>query len=347
MVDSKKIKEQIKDLKENMKSRESWAIFLGAGASADVDFPTMKKLTELTLSEIKGDNDLLLIKEIVSILGEGKKEGINIEDILNVCYQLLNLIKDKKGIKIEYGSIKNITEKLIDNCIVKIKEICLRECLKDYSLDIHYEFLKFWLSGTKEIDIFTTNWDFLVEKASDQLIKVDEEDIRCLDGFKGSYTKTLDLNIFDEEIKREKGYIKKINLYKLHGSVNWVLEGEKIIMSYKTETTDEKTVMIFPTPQKYQEVLGFPYIELLRRFSNVIENKCRYLLVIGYSFQDLHINSIIKESIKNPGFNLYIIDPELKYSYATSLFGEHRQIREPINLKFKDFIKQITSETIE
>lgn len=345
MIDSKKIKEQIKDLRENMKSRENWAIFLGAGASADANFPTMKKLTQLALAEIENNKDLKLIKEIVSILGEG--EDINIEAILDICYQLLNLIKDKKDIKIEYGSIKNITEELIDRCILKIKEICLRECLKDYGLDIHYEFLKFWLSGTREIDIFTTNWDFLVEKASDKLIRVDEENVRCLDGFKGSYTKTLDLNIFDEEIKGEKSYIKRINLYKLHGSVNWILENEKIIMPYTSEiTNDGKSVMIFPTPQKYQEVLGFPYIELLRRFSNAIENKCKYLLVIGYSFQDLHINSIIKEAIKNPSFNLYIIDPRLPYSYVTSLFGEHRQIREPIKLKFKEFIQQITSETI-
>ena len=351
MKETSMIKEQIKDLRENMKSRENWAIFLGAGASADGNFPTMKKLTELALREIEGDKDLVLIKEIVSSLEGSKKEGSNIsniEDILNTCYQLLNLIKDKKGIEIKYGSIKNITEELIDKCILKIKEICLRECLKDYSLDIHYDFLKFWLSGTKEIDIFTTNWDFLVEKASDKLIKVEDENIRCLDGFKGNYTKTLDLNLFDEEIKGEGSYIKKINLYKLHGSVNWILEGEKIIMSYSsTSTADKKAAMIFPTPQKYQEVLGFPYIELLRRFSNVIKNKCKYLLVIGYSFQDIHINSIIKEAIKSPSFNLYIIDPGLKYSDVTSLFGEHRQIREPINLKFEHFIKKITSESIE
>lgn len=349
MADNKKLKEQIKELKENMKSRENWAIFLGAGASADSKFPTMKKLTELALEEIKEDGKFLLIKEIVDVLGKRESEKINIEDVLNVCYQLLNVIKDKRDIKIEYRNIKSVTEEQINDSITKIKDICFSECLKDYDLDNHYKFLKFWFGGKREIDIFTTNWDFLIEKASDKLIKLDDEDVRCVDGFKGNYSKILDLSLFDEEIKIEKGYIKRINLYKLHGSVNWILEEEKIIMSNNTGAVDKRSVMIFPTPQKYQEVLGFPYIELLRRFSNIIENKCKYLLVIGYRFQDLHINSIVKQALKNLSFNLYIvdIDPHIKDSCLVPLFGEHKQIKEPINMQFKDFIEKISGENTE
>lgn len=349
MADNKKLKEQIKELRENMKSREDWAIFLGAGASADSEFPTMRKLTTLVLEEIKEDKKFLLIKEIVNVLGKRKDETINIEDVLNVCYQLLNVIKDKQDIKIEYRNIKSITEEQINNSITKIQEICFRECLKDYDLDNHYKFLKFWFGGRGKIDIFTTNWDFLIEKASDKLIKLDDEDVRCVDGFKGNYSKILDLSLFDEEIKNEKGYIKRINLYKLHGAVNWILEGEKIVMSNNTEAVDKKSVMIFPTPQKYQEVLGFPYIELLRRFSNIIENECKYLLVIGYRFQDGHINNIIKQALKKPSFNLYIvdIDTRIKGLCLVPLFGEHKQIREPINMRFKDFIEKISGENTE
>lgn len=347
-MDDRNLEMLLKDLKANM-AKTTWSIFLGAGASVSANLSTMTELTQKVLNKLKSENKQhTMVSEIVSMINNFKKAGkevpedyfkVNIEDILNVLYQILYLKMDSNSIVINYGKVENISYKEVENCIKTLKKLCIEECKVEYGLTTHKQFIKKWIEGTSRMDIFTTNWDLVVENTSDSLLVEDEIELRCIDGFKGTYIKVYDQTTYDDVIQTKAKAVKVINLYKLHGSIDWRKRKEEII---KSESLDEEEVLIYPTPLKFKEVLGAPYMELLRRFSNTIEGEaCNYLLIIGYSFADSHINNIIKEATKRSDFNVFVINPSLNESDLRNILGTKANIRSPINLCFSCFVRYI------
>jgi len=353
-MDNKNLEMLLKDLKANM-AKTTWSIFLGAGASVSANLPTMVDLTRKVLNNLKSETKHHeIVSEIVSVLNnfkkcehlkETKKEvledyfRVNIEDILSVLYQILYLKMDSNSIVINYGKVKNISHNDIADCIKILKELCTKECKVEYDLITHKQFIKKWIEGTSKVDIFTTNWDLVVEHTSDSLLIEDDIELRCIDGFKGTYIKIYDQTTYDDVIKTKMKAMKIINLYKLHGSIDWRKQGEEII---KSESSDNEEVLIYPTPLKFKEVLGAPYMELLRRFSNTIEDEtCNYLLIIGYSFADSHINNIVKNATKRSDFNVFVVNPFLDETDLRSILGTKANIRSSINLCFGCFVRYV------
>ena len=73
---------------------------------------------------------------------------------------------------------------------------------------------------------------------------------------------------------------------------------------------DKETVMIHPTPLKYNASLGSPYSDLFREFQKKLMQNNNILVTIGYSFSDEHINNLIFQAFTIPSFRLIIIgDP--------------------------------------
>lgn len=86
-------------------------------------------------------------------------------------------------------------------------------------------------------------------------------------------------------------------LVKLHGSYNWIgIDGSHamVIGSNKEEQINKE-----PLLKCYFEI-----------FKKVLSQSQRYLLIIGYSFGDKHINDVIANAVKNHGLKIYILSPE-------------------------------------
>ena len=154
-----------------------------------------------------------------------------------------------------------------------------------------HRFFARWVSKTQRqcpIEIFTTNYDILIEKALEQ------ERVPVFDGFVGSHKPFFlaeSLNRID--MAPGKNWTR---LWKVHGSVNWELQtesGQKRIVRDKPVKTGE---MILPSHYKYDESRKQPYVALLQRLSAVLDNDDTLLVTVGYSFNDEHINNIIFES---------------------------------------------------
>lgn len=96
-------------------------------------------------------------------------------------------------------------------------------------------------------------------------------------------------------------------MHKLHGSVNWERNGDKIII----KENPNFPLMVYPREAKYEDSYDQPFFEMMARFQrNLRINNDTLLLCIGYSFNDKHINSAIEEALnQNPSFRLAIIDP--------------------------------------
>ena len=158
------------------------------------------------------------------------------------------------------------------------------------------------------VNVFTTNYDLYNEKA------LDEIGFFYNNGFTGScnrrfnpisynYTFVENMNLSKDIWDRVANYF---NLFKIHGSINWVSSND-CIYEKDVQYIDEKdVVMIYPTPQKDRSTLMMPYSDLFRNMQYCIMKPNSILIVIGYSFSDDHINRIILNALAVPSFRVVV-----------------------------------------
>lgn len=161
------------------------------------------------------------------------------------------------------------------------------------------------------VKIYTTNYDTLFEDAA--------EDSGCIlvDGFSFSKQRKFSSKYFDYDFVERQGskipdepkYISKvIHLLKIHGSIDWILKDDNNV--YKQQSLDASNpLMIYPRRAKFEQSYEKPYFELFSRFQNDLKQPNTLLMVIGFSFADKHIRSIVEEAVKhNTGLKVLIID---------------------------------------
>lgn len=129
----------------------------------------------------------------------------------------------------------------------------------------------------KQVNIYTLNYDSIIEKALTQLGYLYNEISAS-----NTATKASLLNVIGYDYKTKK-YIPSFMISKLHGDID---------------------NPIIPGKAKYKEMLNENYFEVA---FNMKEQLCRQnsiLIVIGYSGNDNHINKILEECI-NAGLTIY------------------------------------------
>lgn len=178
----------------------------------------------------------------------------------------------------------------------------------------------------KRVNIFTLNYDTLVEQAADA------EGVVLLDGFVGIQRRVFRPESYEQDLYfpaettegRVHRFDRVLHLYKLHGSITWMASEPTIDNPYGVESRafNAETVqptLIYPTPAKYGETLGMPYSELFRRFTGTIVRPQSVLFVVGYGFGDDHVNTIIRQALAIPSFTLVIVDPSPKSAFVRKL----------------------------
>jgi len=188
-------------------------------------------------------------------------------------------------------------------------------------LRAHREFFRRLLRSRRgdlpRVRVFTTNYDLLIEKA------LDESGVAYLDGFTGTVSRVFRPEVYDQDIyvqleesPRSTRLPDMLYLYKLHGSINWKSKpspatlGSAVVVQKPDWTADEDLLMIYPTPQKDSDVLGYPYAELFKTFASIVNASETGLLVVGYGFSDDHLNRLIFQALAAvPTFQLLVIDP--------------------------------------
>ena len=141
------------------------------------------------------------------------------------------------------------------------------------------------VTRTAPIEIFTTNYDVLFERA------FEATRVPVFDGFVGTHRPFFYPECLhdDEQLPTTRW----IRLWKLHGSVNWLLddqpEGKRIVRSHLTESGE----LILPSHRKYDESRKQPYLAYMDRLSHILNSEHALLVTCGYSFRDEHINDIL------------------------------------------------------
>jgi len=344
----------LNELKEHTRNRrEDWSIFLGAGATAALRYPTMVVLVnELrdSLDATKPEDNL--ISKVISALTEAcarSGRSLNIEEVLRDLYQLVDMMEGKPALKISYGGAPSVDSSVAKTAIKKIKDLCKTRYGEPPAGTVLQDFLKYWMSAYRVLHVFTTNWDMAVEYACDELLASEQYDVRLCDGFKGYRALVFDSALYSEKLPHEHlEDIRVVNLYKLHGSIDWHLRstpGEGRNIRCSIPGVDEE-VMIFPTPRKHGEILGPPYLELHRQLADALERTSRYVLAVGTSFPDEHINTVIASALRQNTFNLFVVNPSLsKSEIETKLSVSSPRIHNPIRLDFKRFVAELAKGT--
>lgn len=321
-------------LSEHMKLDKVIFLF-GNGASI---YAGSKDTRNFNLSVITKKSSYCDIDDIIS-----KINGMGIEDQLNALITIrtyFKIMQDVAKEEIVKQLIEDIKRNLIDNFVNSV----------DYErLKLHEIFLFKLrsLSCLLKSSIYTPNYDLAFEYVMDSLR------IEYKDGFTGFVNRVFDARTFMSK--------DKVTLVKLHGSVNWKIDGQKIkevqplFSSGKVQINDAASVLIYPTSNKLYQTYATPYSELMRYMLNEMEVGKNVIIVLGYKYGDEHINEILLKALENP-YNIYyffIYDPNDKNDFIDNICSLSDSMPN-INLlcgkiwaSFNTFVKYLMPATAE
>lgn len=354
-VSKEGIKEGTRNLLDKIGTAgEGFSVFLGAGASKTAELPTMIELAGILEGEISNSDNgetHKFLKEIIAILKSESQSGITIEQILEMIYHIRFLTEEREDkISFTLGELRKVSPSDLTSSIDFIKEIIWKKCsnINPVKLKSHIDFLKCFMGTSGRIhklNIFTTNWDFAIEMTCDKL------KYKCVDGFIGVFNAFEMFDVFSETSSEQ---FPTVYLHKLHGSLNWLLEEENKELRKKMNwneiaSSDHKRFMIYPIPSKSKEILGYPYADLISRFSDALKQEHPLLLIIGYNFTDSHIITKISSMLQsNNHSNLFIVDPFLKLDRILEALNIDAKRDERITLlqtdfaRFTDILKELS-----
>jgi len=117
------------------------------------------------------------------------------------------------------------------------------------------------------IEIFTTNYDLLLEKA------MEEVGVPYFDGFVGSVTPFF----APESVEADDTHVTRLS---------------------DIASPAGEELMIFPSREKYVESRKLPFLAYQDRLRRFLSNGEAVLFIIGYSFSDEHLNEIIFQGLR-------------------------------------------------
>lgn len=137
-----------------------------------------------------------------------------------------------------------------------------------------------------------------------------------------------------------------VHIYKPHGSVNWKIDGNDVIISNRTKNP----LMIYPSSNKYENSYQQPFFEMMSRFQQETRTKNTLLIIIGYSFGDAHINAMIYEALSvNSSLTVIVVSPDIndegKYKELSDRMHQTGSVV-LVSQKFKDFVEAYPQSSI-
>ena len=311
--------------------------FLFGSGTSTTAIPKMSVMMDEVKDAISGK---LNEKQKETFENVSKKNDYNLEEVLGVLYSKKAYLE---GIELSESGAKRLQD---TEGLIKEIEHAIFDCLnvntsnEDYEkvLSAYQNFYKRMALRNKDhsrICVFTTNNDLFNERALDSL------NIHYINGFTGGLNRFFNPALFNYSMsKRMDTSIDKfepienlIYLYKIHGSINWI-EDEKMnsntyfkIRELVDPNIEANNVLIYPTPLKQNKSLGSPYVDLFREFQHKMLEPNTVLFVLGYSFNDEHVNDIIYRALATNSTMNLIIFGNLKADKTITKISDNRIFR--------------------
>lgn len=307
----------VKQLQEFIRTRP--IILVGTGLSISMGLPGMKELLQYLANRIPE-----LCKDNVTLYSEwqscmklidlhGFEEGLS---QVTISDELLEIITNETAEFVQQHDLqiyKSIHE-------LQLSDFPFAKLIKHFVDSLHPE--------NQTLNIITPNYDHLVEYACDLI------NVRCCTGFTGTYLKKFDYEHLKNDsyslnpIPGQRGnrryrMIPRVRLLKPHGSLYWQKVGEETFETYQ-KIEGAKRVIITPGNTKFKNSLIDSVMNCHREMANNCIQKANSILIYGYGFNDLHLQTVLKEKLRL-GVNCLIMSKCLS-PYARQLISSYKQI---------------------
>ena len=308
------------------------AFLLGSGCSSfhkdgtQLGIPTMAPMAKAYIGHVGEEGDPVyateeertLLQDRLGLNIACEEFSTNLERLMEVLYSFQFSLQrsDNDALSEAKGTV--------DTLIGKVTRYVLQQCTEgpfaqgDESVarfyDAFYRKLIYRDRALPRPWVFTTNYDLFSETAMDRL------GIPYCNGFSGTVERRFNPATFRYSLAEQLDITSRkwtavdsfLYLCKLHGSVNWIEESKGLFPIreiQKPSPGDSERVMIYPTPAKQNASFGSPYSDLFREFQTRVVREQSVLFVIGYSFEDEHINNIIFQALTIPTFRIIAFLP--------------------------------------
>jgi hypothetical protein len=346
------------------------ALFLGAGASRAFGYPTTKEFLENIKKKLTGSE-----KRLLGVF-TSPPQILDIEHVLKAIDALLaadsdpylhavflksppTLPSSEKGTTpqadrdgFDIVRTNAITRRrinwvgFVDSCM-RLKELIIDELHSEYEFDptgqkevlkVYTNMLKsFPMYRNKQLDIFTTNYDRVVE----EFCSATGRGIKLIDGFSDDLQRKARFWHPESEFKQTSSPSVRadlvLRLFKLHGSLDWRETHHGKIENVRTEEKCRRSkrykrnVLIYPT-QKGPEAEE-PFATLFRYFKDASLG-CDSFLVIGFSFRDALINDVFLNFLgRDSRKSMIVVSPHAKENINKNLFADVRREKERMVLE--------------
>lgn len=289
------LQHQIGLVREALRSeKRRLGFFLGAGCPLGIydkdgtkslkHIPDVAGLTEAVQSELAARNGLLdCWNKLRKACTTARCPVPNVEHILT---QLRTICALKGTSSIDGMNMAHLQE--LDNAICGIIASLVGKPLPDYKTSYHR--FASWirhLERTYPIEVFTPNYDLLLEQAFEQ------NRVPFFDGFIGAREPFFDLAAIEQDKVPERW----VRLWKLHGSINWIKQtDDSVFRSHPAKPGQQ--LMIYPSHLKYEQSRRMPYLAMCDRLKAFFREANPVILLCGYSFSDDHINELILDGLR-------------------------------------------------
>ncbi|MCY4389080.1 MAG: SIR2 family protein [Desulfurellaceae bacterium] len=281
-------------------------LFVGAGGSAAVDekqYPVARGFFEKVQGKIKQK------KLFETVCQSIEKERLDIEDVLEVLDKLQESfmgvtsglgeqLYTKGGVTFaseRLGHTRHTNEAMRDRIVLLNDDIKAR-VYNFYGKPPPTKKLSSWIHFLSELEqfdsclqIFTTNYDLVLEEATKQA------GVHVNYGLDNTGRRTrLDVDFWHPP----KDHLGTCGLLtKLHGSVDWQRENDEIIVGSSHFTGEhENHCLLYPGHKGSPDTE--PFISFHNHLRNVVQRKYGGLtaaVFVGYAFRDDYINAILAE----------------------------------------------------
>lgn len=315
------------------------SVLVGAGASYHLGSPRIRSMTAQDISDMVARSQLAEEmpekgKQLMAALLSAGGGTVDLERVLSSLTAAL-LVTESGGetaeltlndVMLEPNDLiqtrRVLNHSLALDCDLPRIELIDADDVKRDPLRFHKTFFRKLLKARRidlpRLRIFTTNYDLIIEQA------LDASGISYFDGFHGTVQRRFRPESFDQDLylppESERRLLRVpdvVYLYKIHGSITWrsrpgadkggpteVVESRSL-----SDFQGDELALIFPTPQKESDSLGYPYSALFRSLSETLQRSDSALLTVGYGFADDHINRLIYQALSNPSFQLFAVAP--------------------------------------
>jgi hypothetical protein len=246
---------------------------LGAGATVDAGMPTVKDLTHCIRERLSH----LGFNEIFDMIAE-KDEAV--KDNYENFFEYVDLISRTS----RTPENKLFCIRMSENIIEKVRQLpfslgsIVKAIFNDYQKETKPEYLSHlrdFIPVNGNLKVFTLNYDLCVETACRN------GSILYTTGFE-SESGAWNPSLFHRAVQG-------INLYKLHGSLLWFTDKDWTIQELHTQP--ENPEIVLGPGNKIQA--DDPFLTLFYEFSRATQ-EARVCIVIGYGYEDTHINAVLK-----------------------------------------------------